>query len=153
MLNTERTAKISQQDRVVESTVDELTASSSSFIHLDRFKAILQENEQLKLVKVQLDIDVDMLQNLYTLASDAHQTLVVEIKTLKRDNDSLREQATTGIKQAHVFWTTQVDKLQTELTQSMGTIELLTGQARRTDDDVRRRAALFPKPKRRQKIG
>jgi hypothetical protein len=55
-----------------------------------------------------------MLQNLYTQASDAHQTLLVEIETLKRDNDSLCEQVTTGIKQAHVFWTTQVHKLQTE---------------------------------------
>ncbi|KAF8488127.1 hypothetical protein JB92DRAFT_3130157 [Gautieria morchelliformis] len=142
-LSKERTAKMPQEDRAATSTADDLTASSSSFGHLDRFKDTLQENEQLKLAKAQLESDVDMLRNLYTQASDAHQARLVEIGALKRDNDSFREQATTGIKQAQMFWTTQIHKLEKELTRSTGTIEVLTGQARRADD-VRRQAALLP---------
>jgi hypothetical protein len=52
-----------------------------------------------------------VLQNLYTQASDAHLTLVVESKTPKWDNDNLCEQVTTDVAQAHIFWTTQDDKL------------------------------------------
>ncbi|KAF8517642.1 hypothetical protein JB92DRAFT_3113444 [Gautieria morchelliformis] len=84
-----------------------------------------------------------MLRNLDMQASDAHQARLVEIGTLQRDNDSLHEQATTGIKQAQMFWTTQIHEVETALTRSMGMIEVLTGQARRTDD-ARRQVTLLP---------
>lgn len=142
-LNKERTSKVPEEERV-EDDSGAKSLATSSLAYADRFVELLQENEQLKHAKVQMESDTDMLRNLYTRASDAHQARVVEIKTLKQENDSLREQATTGVKQAQMFWSTQVQKLEAELARSKGTIELLTEQSRRTDNDVRTRAALLP---------
>lgn len=142
-LKQERASRALEEERAEEeSAAKELTVSS--FPYTDRIMEVLQENEQLKHVKAQLESDTEMLRRLYAQASDAHQSLLEEIKTLRRDNDSLREQATTGVKQAQMLWSTQVHELEDELTKVRGVVEVLTDQARRTDDDVRRRAALFP---------
>lgn len=158
-LNKERATEVPQEERIDESTSKNLSSvecadplmelrledeNLSSVECADPLMELRLENEKLKLAKDQLESDTDMLRRLYAEASDAHLTRVVEIKALKRDNDSLREQATTGVKQASLFWTTQIQTLEKELMMSRGTVDLLTDQARRTDNSVRTRAALLP---------
>ncbi|KAF8578277.1 hypothetical protein K439DRAFT_491515 [Ramaria rubella] len=142
-LDKERAVRVMVEEQPEEEKTTK-NSPSSPLRHGDHVTQLLEENAQLRKVNAQLESDTDMFRKLYAQASEAHMTRLMDIKTLSRDNDSLREQAKNGVKQAGTFWATQVHTLEAQLSRSQGVVHVLTTQARRTDDDVRRRAALLP---------
>ncbi|GJJ12885.1 hypothetical protein Clacol_007131 [Clathrus columnatus] len=129
------------EDSAVTGGKDEDVTESSQ---LDPTLIQLQEETERHKSKIaQLDRDNDLLRTLYVQASNSHMKNLGELKEVKRDNISLREQATSGVRQANLFWKTQVATLETRLKQAKGEIQLLIQQNRATQD-IRSRAALLP---------
>jgi len=104
---------------------------------------LLEKVSQLESTVFHLNNDKNDVHEAYARASARFEEIQNENRTLSRDNDSLRQQANAGVKQARLLWETRVNTLEKELTQMRGMIDILTEQIRRTEN-VRESHALLP---------
>lgn len=84
-----------------------------------------------------------MFRTLYAQASSSHADNLQELRRVQRDNASLREQATTGVRQANVYWKTQIDALSKKLKQAEVTAQIFVQKIHATQG-IRDKAALLP---------
>jgi len=106
--------------------------------------ALQGEAETLRGEKTRALGDVDFFRAQYQKASDFASSTRSENEELSARAALAESQATKGVALVRATFEGQVAKLEAEVQKYKALSELLTERARRTDDDVRHRAALAP---------
>lgn len=131
---------------------EQLEASRTSLTGLEQELELLRPQigslrEQLEASqtsKANLETDMAYVNDMYREASTSAAALGRENQELTARNIMLEGQARLGVKQANLKWEAEVKTLETEVGHLRGTVALLQERARRTDDQVRKRAGAYP---------
>ncbi|KAI0260760.1 hypothetical protein BC834DRAFT_1044416 [Gloeopeniophorella convolvens] len=106
--------------------------------------ALQEEADRLRADKARALADVDLFRDQYQRASAFVSTTRSENAELLSRAALAESQATQGVALMRATFEARVSKLEAELQKYKALSELLTERARRTDDDVRYRAAMAP---------
>ncbi|CCM05923.1 uncharacterized protein FIBRA_08161 [Fibroporia radiculosa] len=101
-------------------------------------------NEELQRRKADAEKDRDLFRDLYSKASAHASAVTNENNELQERVTLLEGQIRDGIGMLRGTYEERVQRLETEVGKWKGLCELLTARDRRTNDEVRRRAALEP---------
>lgn len=149
---------VSARSDVAVKTVERALSASQEYDEAEKDRALLdgsgppnsdalerlqEEVERLKAKVNDLERENYVFRNLYAQASNSHMDNLEQLRHVERDNASLRIQATTGVRQANVFWQAQISTLERKLKKTLGESQLLIAQSRATEA-IRERAALLP---------
>ncbi|KAF8324915.1 uncharacterized protein EI90DRAFT_3129467 [Cantharellus anzutake] len=128
--NANREAELKRALAASEERIASLIAQTSSDAEeSSRLRASLDEERELH----QSSKDsIEYLRQRYQHASDAAAKLGQENRILERKNDQAASQANDGVKQAQLFYRTQIQRLEQELDQSNTRVAILNKKGIRT---------------------